>query len=90
MNIKYNAFRIKDCKTMWGSCSIRKNLNFNYKLIMFPYEIMDQIIIHELCHIKYLNHSNSFWNLVYKYCDKDRYKEGKRWIKNNFNLINII
>ena len=89
-NIKYNAFRIKDCKTMWGSCSNKQNLNFNYKIIMFPISIIDQIIIHELCHIKYLNHSEKFWNLVYSYCNKEEYVKGEKWIRQNKNLINVI
>ncbi len=89
-NIKYNKYRIKDCKSIWGSCSSKQNLNFNYKIIMFPIEVLDQIIIHELCHIKYLNHSEKFWNLVYTYCSKEKYYEGEKWIKQNINLINII
>lgn len=89
-NIKYNAFRIKDCKTMWGSCSNKNNINLNYKLIMLPVDILDQIIIHELCHIKYLNHSKKFWNLVYSYHNKEKYDKGEKWIKENKDIINII
>ena len=89
-NIQYNKYRIKDCKTIWGSCSNKNNINLNYKLIMLPVDIIDQIIIHELCHIKYLNHSKKFWNLVYSYHNKEKYDKGEKWIKENKDIINII
>lgn len=90
INVKYNKYKIKDCKTIWGSCSNKSNLNFNYKIIMFPIYIIDQIIIHEICHIKFLNHSKKFWEEVYIYCDKEKYYKGEKWIKENINKINII
>lgn len=55
---------IKQHKTKWGSCSKKKNLNFNYKLLFVPEPLMDYVIVHELCHIKELNHSPVFWKLV--------------------------
>lgn len=63
-NFQYNKISIKNQKTLWGSCSKNGNLNFNYKIIFLPSEIQDYIIIHELCHLKELNHSPNFWNLV--------------------------
>ncbi len=83
MNISMPRFRIKDCKTIWGSCSSKGNLNFNLKLAMLPSEIIEQIVIHELCHLTYMNHSKEFWNLVYRYCEKERYLQGKKCLKEN-------
>lgn len=60
----YNNISIKDQKTRWGSCSSKKNLNFNYKLLFLPAKIRDYIIVHEICHLKELNHSKKFWDLV--------------------------
>lgn len=63
---KFNKITIKSQKTCWGSCSKKKNLNFNYKILFLPSKIRDYIIIHELCHLKEFNHSQKFWNLVGK------------------------
>ena len=67
-NEYYNHFhtsiRIKDIRTKWGSCSSKGNLNFNYKLQFLPTHLIDYIIVHELCHLKEMNHGKDFWNLV--------------------------
>lgn len=60
----YNRIAIKNLKSRWGSCSSKRNLNFNYKIIYLPERIADYIIVHELCHLGELNHSGKFWKLV--------------------------
>ncbi len=62
----FKSIRVKNQKTRWGSCSKKGNINFNYKIIFLPKELTDYIIIHELCHLKELNHSKNFWKLVAK------------------------
>ena len=61
---KYQRISIKNQKTLWGSCSKKGNLNFNYKVLYLSDRQTDYIIVHELCHLKELNHSRKFWDLV--------------------------
>lgn len=72
MGLKYKNITVKAQKTRWGSCSRDKNLNFNWRLIMAGAEIMDSIIVHELAHLKYLNHGPRFYELVEKHCPDHR------------------
>lgn len=60
----YNRIAIRACRSRWGSCSSKRNLNFNYKIIFLSPEQSDYIIVHELCHLKEMNHSAAFWSLV--------------------------
>lgn len=63
-NVCYKNVVIKNITTRWGSCSSKGNLNFNYKIALLPTELSDYIIVHELCHLREMNHSKKFWNLV--------------------------
>lgn len=76
----YNRVAIKNQKTCWGSCSGKANLNFNYKIINLPEEMRDYVIVHELCHLKELNHSRNFWKLVEQALPD--YRELRRRLKN--------
>lgn len=79
---------IKNQKTRWGSCNSNKEIRLNWRLILMPYYVMDYIIIHELCHIKYMNHSKDFWNLVDKYIIN--YNEAEKWLKENGIILKKI
>lgn len=79
---------IRNQKTRWGSCNSKKEIRLNWRLILMPYYVMDYIILHELCHLKHMNHSRDFWNLVEKY-DKN-YKLAEIWLKENgINIMRI-
>ena len=65
-NYKFKNVRVKKQRTIWGSCSKKGNLSFNYKLIFLPTELLDYVIVHELCHLKEFNHSKKYWDLVEK------------------------
>ena len=65
-NYRIGRVSIRNQKTRWGSCSKHGNLNFSYKVLFLPEELADYIIVHELCHLQELNHSQKFWNLVGK------------------------
>lgn len=60
----YNRVSIRNQSSRWGSCSSQKNLNFNYKIIFLPDDVADYIVVHELCHLEEMNHSEDFWRLV--------------------------
>ena len=62
----YNRIFIKNQRTVWGSCSSRKNLNFNFRILFLPKHLQDYLIVHEICHLKEQNHSKNFWSLVAK------------------------
>ena len=70
----YNRVTIRNQRRCWGSCTSLKNLNFSYKLLFLPEEVCDYVIVHELCHLKEMNHGPAFWALVaetmphYKVC----------------------
>lgn len=76
----FNKIYIKNQKTVWGSCSLKRNLNFNYKIIFFPRHLRDYVIVHEICHLKELNHSKDFWRLVAKLIPD--YKKYRREVRN--------
>ncbi|MEK7523477.1 MAG: M48 family metallopeptidase [Patescibacteria group bacterium] len=63
---EFNRVSIRNQRTRWGSCSSKRNLNFNYKIALLPLPLADYIIVHELCHLGEFNHSKKFWELVAK------------------------
>ncbi|MDF2840148.1 MAG: hypothetical protein K0Q99_920 [Clostridia bacterium] len=88
IGVHYNHIRIKDTKTRWGSCSSKGNLNFNFRILMAPKEVMDYIIVHELCHLKQMNHSKAFWNEVAQYMPD--YSIHKEWLKANGRTLYVL
>lgn len=74
-----NKITIKQIKYAWGSCSSKKNITINLELIKYSEQAIRYVILHEFCHIKYMNHSKDFWNLVEKYMPN--YKQVKKEFK---------
>ena len=69
---------IRQYRARWGSCNNRGELSFNYLLMMSPLHVIDYVIVHELCHLVYLNHSKDFWQLVKEHCPN--FKTAKQWL----------
>lgn len=87
LGVDYSRIDIKKVSSIWGSCSPTNRLCFNRKLIMAPQEVVDYVIIHEVCHMVQRNHSSRFWGLVAKF--DPRYKEHRRWLHRNHLLLSI-
>lgn len=77
LRVKPKSIEIVESRTKWGSCSSDKKLTFNYRLAMAPVEVIDYVIIHELCHLLHMNHDRSFWrrvgSLMPDYKEKEEY-----------------
>ena len=88
MQVKPEGVKITSAKTRWGSCSGTNHLNFSWRLIMCPPEVVDYVVVHELCHILHKNHSRSFWECVEKV--DSSYQEREKWLKENRRIMEIL
>ena len=85
VGVTYGRITIRNQRTRWGSCSSRGNLNFNCLLMLAPPEVIDYVVVHELCHRKEMNHSQLFWNEVARVLPG--YAEQEKWLKTHGNEI---
>lgn len=79
INANFSKISIRDTKTRWGSCSSSGNLSFSWRLIFAPFDVLEYVICHEVSHLKEMNHSDNFWNLVKQICPD--YKLHKKWLR---------
>ncbi len=86
MKTSYNRVSFKTQKTRWGSCSSQGNLNFNWRLVHAPPEVITYVIIHELAHRTHMNHSTDFWKLVEKF--DPEYRKHRGWLKRHGMALN--
>lgn len=81
LNVTYGRISIREQKTRWGSCSSEGNLNFNWRLIFAPEEVLDYIVVHELAHRREMNHSQAFYAIVESILPD--YKKSQKWLRDN-------
>lgn len=79
MNLCPNKISISSAKRLFGSCNDKGNLSFSFRLCLYPREAIEYVVVHELSHMKELNHSKNFWTMVEKYLPD--YKERKKLLK---------
>ncbi len=84
---RYDKITIRDQKTRWGSCSSNGTLSFNYRLMLAPPKILDYVVVHELCHLKHMNHSPAFWQAVEDVLPD--YRERKQWLKEHGSELTL-
>ncbi len=85
IGVNYGRITIRNQRTRWGSCSSKGNLNFNCLLMLTPPEVIDYVIVHELCHRREMNHSPLFWREVERVMPD--YKSRRKWLKDNGEKI---
>ena len=85
IGVQYGRITIRRQRTKWGSCSGRGNLNFNCLLMLAPPEVLDSVVVHELCHIKQMNHSTAFYEEVLRVFPD--YKKHQKWLKDNGDAL---
>ncbi|KNF09270.1 protein of unknown function DUF45 [Gottschalkia purinilytica] len=81
IDVSPQKIKLKEQKKRWGTCTSKGNLLFNWRIIMAPIDIIDYIVVHEMCHLIHFNHSKNFWNLVESIIPD--YRERKEWLKIN-------
>ncbi|MDO5399968.1 MAG: M48 family metallopeptidase [Eubacteriales bacterium] len=85
IGVTYNRITIRNQRSKWGSCSGKGNLNFNCLLMLAPPEVLDSVVVHELCHRKEMNHSERFYAEVLRVFPD--YRKWDRWLKENGALL---
>ena len=79
LGVAYRCIRIGGQRTLWGSCSPGGTLSFNWRLVLAPAEVLDYVVVHELCHLRVPNHSRRFWTLLEE--RRPQWREQRAWLR---------
>jgi predicted metal-dependent hydrolase len=85
--LTYASVKINSAKGRWGSCSVKGNLNFSWRLIMAPLSVIDYVVVHELAHLTHKNHSKAFWHSVMSLYPATL--EAKKWLRKNGETLTL-
>jgi predicted metal-dependent hydrolase len=78
LGVSYARISLRDQRSRWGSCSTTGTLSFNWRLVLAPHDVLDYVVVHEICHLVEMNHGPGFWALVAK--RRPGYAEAKSWL----------
>ncbi len=78
LGVAYTRLTMRDQRSRWGSCSSKGTLSFNWRLVLAPHDVLDYVVVHEICHLVELNHGSAFWALVAR--RRPHYHESKTWL----------
>jgi predicted metal-dependent hydrolase len=78
LGVTYSRITMRNQRSRWGSCSSAGALSFNWRLVLAPHDVLDYVVVHEVCHLVELNHGGAFWRLVEK--RRPGYAESKQWL----------
>jgi predicted metal-dependent hydrolase len=78
LGVSYSRLTLRDQRSRWGSCSSKGALSFNWRLVLAPHDVLDYVVVHEVCHLVELNHGPAFWRLLER--RRPGYREPKRWL----------
>jgi predicted metal-dependent hydrolase len=78
IDVAYTRITIRDTRSRWGSCSSAGTLSFTWRLALAPRDVLDYVVVHELCHLRYHDHSNCFWSLLARV--RPTYRSEERWL----------
>jgi len=81
IGVEYRRIRIGGQRTLWGSCSPGGTLSFNWRLVLAPPEVLDYVVVHELCHLRVPNHSRQFWALVERH--RVHWRQQRNWLRDH-------
>jgi len=79
LGVRYERIQVRDQRTRWSSCSTRGTLSFNWRLALAPHDVLDYVVVHELCHLREPNHSRGFWSLVET--RRPGWREQRAWLR---------
>jgi predicted metal-dependent hydrolase len=78
LGVTYNRITLRDQRSRWGSCSSKGTLSFNWRLVLAPHDVLDYVVVHEICHLRELHHGASFWKLLER--RRPNYRDSKKWL----------
>jgi predicted metal-dependent hydrolase len=78
LGVTYSRLTLRDQRSRWGSCSSKGALSFNWRLVLAPHDVLDYVVVHEVCHLVELHHGPAFWKLLES--RRPGYRESKRWL----------